>query len=90
MLYKFVCIYFVFISLVSVVITIYDKVMAVRHKYRIPEKTLLIFSAMGGSLAMYITMQMIRHKTKKLKFTLGIPVIMILQIVLLLLVYYLI
>jgi uncharacterized membrane protein YsdA (DUF1294 family) len=34
---------------------------------------------LGGSVAMFITMQIIRHKTKHVKFMLGIPVIMVLQ-----------
>ena len=45
---------------------------------------LLLLSALGGSLAMYITMLLIRHKTKHIKFMLGIPIIMVFQAVLLL------
>ena len=72
-------IYFVVISLVSVIITVYDKKAAKSGKRRIRESTLLLLSALGGSLAMYITMKKIRHKTKYKKFMIGIPVIMILQ-----------
>ena len=72
-------IYFVVISLVSVIITVYDKKAAKIGKRRIRESTLLLLSALGGSLAMYITMKKIRHKTKYKKFMIGIPVIMILQ-----------
>ena len=49
---------------------------------RTPEKTLLILSALGGSVAMLITMLLIRHKTKHVKFMLGIPIIIILQVAL--------
>ena len=68
-------------SFVSVIICIYDKKISKRNnvKLRVPEKRLLLFSALGGSLAMYITMLIIRHKTKHVKFMLGIPVIMVLQ-----------
>ncbi len=72
-------IYFAAISLVSVIITVYDKKAAKSGKRRIRESTLLLLSALGGSLAMYITMKKIRHKTKHKKFMIGIPVIMILQ-----------
>lgn len=74
--------YLALISLISIVVTIADKAKAVHHKWRIKESTLLILSALGGSVAMYITMHIIRHKTKKLKFMLGIPLIIIAQLAL--------
>lgn len=49
---------------------------------RIPEKNLLIISALGGSIAMLITMRAIRHKTQHTKFMVGIPAIIIAQCVL--------
>ncbi len=72
--------YLAAISLVSIVVCIYDK-FAAKHnpRHRTREATLLLLSALGGSVAMFITMQIIRHKTKHVKFMLGIPVIMILQ-----------
>ncbi len=75
--------YFLGISMVSVVVTCYDKwAAAKRPKHRTPEKTLLLLSALGGSVAMYLTMLAIRHKTKHMKFMLGIPGILIIQILL--------
>lgn len=73
-------IYFAAVSLVSVFVTVYDKRAAKSGKRRIRESTLLLLSALGGSLAMYITMKKIRHKTKHKEFMIGIPVIMLLQI----------
>lgn len=49
---------------------------------RVPEKTLLIISALGGSIAMLITMRAIRHKTQHMKFMIGIPAIIVAQCVL--------
>ena len=74
--------YLALISLVSIVVCIYDKAISKKNRVelRIPEKTLLILSALGGSVAMFITMLAIRHKTKHLKFMLGIPLIIILQV----------
>ena len=68
------------LSLVSFLVTVYDK-WAAKHnpKHRTRENTLLLLSLLGGSVAMFATMLMIRHKTKHLKFMLGIPAIMILQ-----------
>lgn len=76
--------YIAVVSLVSITICIYDKTISNRNnvKLRIPEKTLFIWSALGGSLAMFITMQLIRHKTNHLSFMIGIPVIFILQVAL--------
>ena len=74
--------YIALISLISVIVCIYDKKISKKNKVqlRIPEKTLLLLSAIGGSVAMFITMLAIRHKTKHVKFMLGIPLIIILQI----------
>ena len=68
------------ISLISFFVTVYDK-WAAKHnpRHRTRENTLLLLSLFGGSVAMFATMLMIRHKTKHLKFMLGIPAIMILQ-----------
>lgn len=48
----------------------------------------MLLSALGGSLAMYVTMKKIRHKTKHKKFMIGIPVIMIIQIALIAYLYF--
>ncbi len=81
---SYTIIYLCVISLAAIFITIADKRRAKLKKYRVPEKTLLILSAIGGSLAMYITMLAIRHKTKHIKFMAGIPLIMVLQAVVIL------
>ncbi len=81
---SYTIIYLCIISLTAIFVTISDKRRARLKKYRISEKTLLIISALGGSLAMYITMLAIRHKTKHIKFMAGIPLIMVLQAVVIL------
>ena len=83
MLLYFIIGYLVAISLVSIVVCIYDK-FAAKHnpRHRTREATLLLLSALGGSVAMFITMQIIRHKTKHVKFMVGIPVIFVLQVAL--------
>ena len=76
-------IYLAVISVVSIIVCIYDKIAAKANpRHRIREATLLILSALGGSVAMFLTMQVIRHKTKHLKFMLGIPAIIVVQIAL--------
>lgn len=69
-------IYWAIISVISVAVCIYDKYAAKhRPRHRTPEATLLLLSALGGSVAMLLTMLLIRHKTKHLKFMVGIPAI---------------
>lgn len=72
--------YLAIISAISIIVCIYDK-FAAKHltKHRTRESSLLLLSALGGSIAMYVTMQIIRHKTKHVKFMLGIPLIMVVQ-----------
>ena len=74
--------YIAVISLISVIVCIYDKKISKKNRVelRTPEKTLMLLSALGGSVAMFITMQIIRHKTKHVKFMLGIPLIIIVQV----------
>ena len=76
--------YLAAISLISIIVCIYDKYASKhRKRHRTPEKTLLLLSALGGSVAMLVTMLIIRHKTKHAKFMVGIPVIIVLQALLL-------
>lgn len=77
--------YIVTISLLAVRLTLRDKHAARKRAWRIKENTLLLVAGLGGSIAMWITMCVIRHKTKHAKFMLGIPVIVILQIAMVLL-----
>lgn len=75
--------YFVLINLVAVFITKYDKHKARHGGWRVPEKTLLAVAVLGGSLAMWITMYKIHHKTRHHKFTVGLPGILLAQVCLL-------
>lgn len=71
--------YIICINAVSILTTIYDKFMAVRGDWRVPEKVLMLMSIIGGSVGMFIIMKVIRHKTRKLKFMIGIPLIFAVQ-----------
>ena len=66
-------------SIIGVVLTVYDKAAAKAKKRRVPEAVLVAFGAIGGALLMYIVMQLIHHKTRKPKFSVGFPVIIVLQ-----------
>lgn len=56
-----------------------DKQKAKQNRWRIPEKVLLGLAALGGSVGAFIGMRAFHHKTKKLKFSVGVPVIFVLQ-----------
>ena len=60
----------------------FDKKKAINGLYRTPEAVLIALAVLGGAFGAYMAMQRFRHKTKHLKFTIGIPVILALQIVL--------
>ena len=59
-----------------------DKKKAEKMKWRIPENTLFLITALGGGIGTIAGMYTFRHKTKKLKFTIGLPAILILEIIL--------
>lgn len=77
----FFYIYLLLINIAAIAITCLDKRRAQKGKWRIKESTLLIIAALGGSFFMYLTMHIIRHKTQKKKFMLGIPLIFIIQLI---------
>ena len=68
------------IQLVAIFLTLRDKRSAKRNKWRVKESTLLLVSALGGSVAMLFMMRLIRHKTQHMKFMIGIPAIIVLQV----------
>ena len=58
-----------------------DKRKAIKRSFRIPEATLFLIAVLGGSIGSILGMYTFRHKTKHVKFTLGVPAILIAQIV---------
>jgi len=66
-----------------------DKKRSIRSKWRIPEATLLTFALLGGSVGCLLGMKIFRHKTLKPLFSIGIPVILGLQILTVLIIVFL-
>jgi len=75
----FLLIYLLIINALGFLLMLVDKYKAKKNKWRIPEKTLMLVAALGGSIGSLIGMYTVRHKTQHLKFTLGIPLILALQ-----------
>ncbi len=73
-------IYYAIVAVVSVVITVHDKNAAKSGAWRVSEAMLMGIGLIGGALPMLVTMKLIRHKTKHMKFMLGLPAEIILHI----------
>ena len=76
-----IVIYFIVINLIGFFIMWLDKRKAKKGAWRIPEKTLFIITALGGGIGTIAGMYTFRHKTKKIQFVIGFPLITILEII---------
>lgn len=79
---RYFIIYIVIINVIAFLAMYIDKRKAKYGKWRIPEQSLFILALIGGSIGAIIGMYTFRHKTKKLRFSVGFPVILVLQIIL--------
>ena len=79
---KYLYLYLLIINAVGFLLMLVDKYKARNGLWRIPEATLMGVAALGGSLGSLIGMYLVRHKTQHPKFTVGIPVILVIQIIL--------
>ena len=64
----------VIFNLTGMVMLMNDKKRARRHARRIPEKRLMLMGWLGGAPLMLVTMYLIHHKTHRKKFTIGLPI----------------
>lgn len=78
-MYKIILLYLAVINFTAFVLYGLDKRRAVRHQYRIPERTLIGIAVIGGSVGAFLGMQLFRHKTRHPKFFIGVPVIIVIQ-----------
>lgn len=74
-------IYILIINVVAFCVSGLDKSAAIHNRSRVPEKTLFLLAAIGGSVGIYASMFLFRHKTKHVSFMLGIPMIIAIQII---------
>lgn len=85
---KAIFIYLILTNFIGFIIMLIDKQRAIHKEWRIPEKTLILLSIFGGSIGMLAGMSTFRHKTKHKKFTIGVPFILLMQICLIILLYF--
>lgn len=77
---KPILVYLLLINAAAMILMLVDKYKAKRNLWRIPEATLLLFAFLGGSFGALIGMRVAHHKTKHVKFALGLPLLLVLHI----------
>lgn len=77
----YLAIYIAFINLAAFFTIFYDKKMAINSRWRIAEKQIFLICLLGGSVGTYVAMNIFRHKTKKKKFKIGVPILIIINMV---------
>lgn len=76
-----IAVYLIIINLTAFIMYGLDKQKAVRHKWRIPERVLIGVAAFGGSVGALLGMRVFHHKTKHMKFVIGVPAIIVIQVI---------
>lgn len=77
---KNIVIYLILINIIAFLAMYIDKRKAKKGKRRIPEKTLFILVGLGGGIGGILGMYLFRHKTKKTRFVIGFPAILIFEV----------
>ena len=85
--WKAIILYILVINVVGFLAMGIDKWKAKRGAWRIPEATLMSLCLIGGGIGTITGMYTFRHKTKKLRFTIGFPAILIMEIILVIVLY---
>lgn len=80
MLISIIFAYILCINLLTFIIYGIDKRRAIKQRFRISEATLLILALIGGSVGALLGMPLWHHKTRHLRFSIGIPCILLLQV----------
>lgn len=81
MLIKLLGIYLLIVNAIGLILMLVDKIKAKKNLWRIPEATLFLVAVIGGSIGSLLGMYTFRHKTKHIKFIVGMPLILALQII---------
>ncbi len=87
MILEAIAIYLAAINVITFIMFGADKARAAKGRWRISESALILAALLGGSIGALAGMRIFHHKTKHRKFTIGIPVILALQIILMVIYY---
>ena len=85
---KYVLIYLFLINMIAILAIALDKSAARNGEARVKESSLLVVAAIGGGIGMYVAMRIFHHKTRKNKFMIGIPAMVLTEIGLLIIFYF--
>lgn len=80
MLIKLLILYLLIVNAIGLILMLVDKIKAKKNLWRIPEATLFLVAVIGGSIGSILGMYTFRHKTKHIKFTVGMPLILAVQV----------
>jgi len=78
---KWLLYYLTAINIVGVVIMGWDKIKARAGVWRIPENNLLLIALVGGSAGIYLGLRLFNHKTRHFKFTVIVPIVSLMQLI---------
>ena len=84
---KLLYLYLLIVNAATFLLMLVDKQNARKNRWRIRERTLLLWAGLGGSLGAVMGMQLFRHKTKHIRFSIGLPVMLAVHIILLILIF---
>ncbi|ENZ03104.1 DUF1294 domain-containing protein [Clostridium thermobutyricum] len=86
-MHAFIGAYLLLINIIGFLSMFIDKRKAINHKWRISEAHLLSIPILGGGFGSWVGMYTFRHKTSRIKFNLGIPLIIAIQLILIFLIF---
>ena len=81
MLIKILILYLLIVNANGFILMLVDKIKAKKNLWRIPEATLFLVAVIGGSIGSILGMYTFRHKTKHIKFIVGMPLILAVQVI---------
>ena len=77
---KVILFYLLIMNAAGFLVMTADNLFSKSNAWRVPERNLLGVAAIGGSIGVWLAMYMLRHKTKHMKFVIGVPVILAIQV----------
>lgn len=81
-LFTVFAVYLIVINIATFIVYGVDKSKARKNEWRISEKVLILLAVVGGSVGALLGMYAFHHKTQHFKFSIGVPLILVLQVVL--------